>query len=157
MRKGLPFSAPIRSNFLGFFRYCRREYFEDLLLFLSLRYGADLGRSRLVNSFLILLLVNTKFAFVSVPVDQLRTRRRRRRPRLGRRRNDCCFLPVPGTVLQTTTGGRTGHRGQTATLVGRAPSVGQYQQQPVPPYSRRQRRSGIRLIRTACDEEETHA
>ena len=34
--------------------YCRREYlawhFEVILLFLSLRYGADLGRSRLVSS-----------------------------------------------------------------------------------------------------------
>ena len=29
-----------------FFEYCRREYL--LLLFLSLRYGADLGHSRLV-------------------------------------------------------------------------------------------------------------
>ena len=31
-----------------FFRYRRREYLEVLLLFLSFRYGADLGRSRLV-------------------------------------------------------------------------------------------------------------
>ena len=33
----------------GFFRYRRREYLEVLLVFLSLRYGADLGRSRLVR------------------------------------------------------------------------------------------------------------
>ena len=35
-----------------FFRCCRREYFDNLksfLLFLSLRYGADLCRSRLVS------------------------------------------------------------------------------------------------------------
>ena len=46
--------APIRSNFFGFFRYRRREkrilwHFEVLLLFFSLRYGADLGRSQLVK------------------------------------------------------------------------------------------------------------
>ena len=47
--------SPLLRQFgstFGFFRYRRREYFdthfEVLLLFLSLRYGADLGRSRLV-------------------------------------------------------------------------------------------------------------
>ena len=46
-------ASPLAHQFgptLGFFGSCRREYFdtEVLLLFLSLRYGADLGRSRLV-------------------------------------------------------------------------------------------------------------
>ena len=42
-----PLVCQFGSTF-GFFRYRRREYLEVLLLFLSLRYGADLGRSRLV-------------------------------------------------------------------------------------------------------------
>ena len=46
-RKKVPDFFPIFSS-CG---YCRREYltFEVLLLFLSLRYGADLGRSRIVG------------------------------------------------------------------------------------------------------------
>ena len=52
------------SKKIGFFSifpsrgYCRREYFEVLLLFLILRYGADLGRSRLVSLYHYALLIN---------------------------------------------------------------------------------------------------
>ena len=48
--KNLKVSPLVRQfgSTFGFFRYRRREYFEVLLLFLSFRYGADLGRSRLV-------------------------------------------------------------------------------------------------------------
>ena len=38
------------GSIFGFFRYRRSEYLEVILLILSLRFGADLGRSRLVNS-----------------------------------------------------------------------------------------------------------
>ena len=44
-----PLVCQFGSTF-GFFRYRRRKYLEVLLLFLSLRYVADLGRSRLVFS-----------------------------------------------------------------------------------------------------------
>ena len=47
--QSVPPGAPIRSNF-WVFGYCRREYFLRRMIFLSLRYGTDLGRSRLVVS-----------------------------------------------------------------------------------------------------------
>ena len=59
--------SPLARQFaltFGFFGSCGREYFE-VLLQLSLRYGADLGRSRLVyfSSVYTLIEKNNKYHF----------------------------------------------------------------------------------------------